>query len=158
MNLNPFKSKSDSDKYLLQMNMVVGDGFNGGLSVNIPKTTDIQAMHEISDKMRRVLDRQRAIHELPIFREKLDIIEAQLSTAKEDLVKYQAQAEEEEAQGGAPKTATNNQLDNLRQNVEHLTAEAEIGRGRVENIRKRTETSEQTLDDIRALNELGVAA
>lgn len=157
MNLKSLFTKPE-DKYLLQMNMVVGDGFNGGLSVNVPRSTDIQAMHETADRMRRVLDRQRAIYELPTFQEKLDIMEAQLETAKKDMVKYQAQADEEEAQQNAPRTATVNTLDNLKTNVEHLTAEVEIGRGRVENIRKRTLITEQSIDDIRVLNELGVAA
>lgn len=157
MNLKSIFAKPE-DKFLLQMNMVVGDGFNGGLSVNLPRTTDLSAMHEVADRMRRVLDRQRAIYELPVFQEKLDVLEAQLETTKKDVVKYEAEAAEQETKGGASKTSTMNTLDNLKQNLEHLTAEVELGRGRVANIRSRAEASDQSIEDIRKLNELGVAA
>ncbi len=157
MNLKNLFAKPE-DKYLLQMNMVVGDGFNGGLSVNLPRTTDIAAMHEVADRMRRVLDRQRAIYELPVFQEKLDVLEAQLETTQKDVVKFEAEAAEQEERGGTSKTSTMNTLDNLKQNLEHLTAEVELGRSRVTNIRQRAQATEQSLDDIRKLNEMGVAA
>ena len=152
---NPFKR---ADKFLMQLSVDLGGGLNGGMSVNLPLDTDIHSMHRVMDLMRRVQDRQRAITELPVFEQKLEILEAQLDSTRKTIVEYTEIAEKEEQEFGAPKTATGNVLQNNQQNLERMEADYKIGKMRVENIKRRAEVSEQDADDIRELNKLSVAA
>ncbi len=148
--------RKPEDKLMLQFSMDCGAGINSGLSINLPAGTDITRLHDMADKMRRVLDRQRAITELPAFQEKLDMLTAQIETTKKDLIKYDAEAEAETADKGAPKTGTANMLVNLKTNLERLEADVKIGAERVQNIRRRIEAVSD--EDIAEVNQLSVAA
>lgn len=146
------------DKFLMQISLDLGGGVNGGMSVNLPLNTDIQTMHRYMDMMRRVQDRQRAITELPVFEQKLEILEAQVESTKKNILQYTDEAEKEEDKFGAPKTGTINAIENNKQNLERMEADIKLGRMRVSNIRKRIETGEVTAEDIAELNKLSVAA
>lgn len=153
--LNPFKRE---DKFLMQMSVDLGNGVNAGMSVNLPVTSDIQTLHRTLDLMRRVQDRQRAITELPVFEQKLEILEAQRDSTKKMILTLTTESEQEAEKWGAPKTGTTNALDNNKQNLERMEADIKLGRLRVENIRKRITTDEVTAEDIAELNKLSVAA
>lgn len=144
------------DKFLMQISVDLGNGMNSGMSVNLPVGTNLEAMNDTFDIMRRVLDRQRAMCELPVFTEKLELLEAQIQTTREAIVKYQAEADAESKKTGGPKTATANAVENNQQNLERMLADYEIGQRRVANIQRRIDATED--DDPAEINRLGTAA
>jgi hypothetical protein len=71
--------------YLFQMTCDFGNGKNMVVSGNWPVGVEIDTINADIDKFNKAFDRQRAIHEIPLLREKIEGTKLEIQSREEDL-------------------------------------------------------------------------